>query len=122
MSAIRKGDNEMPMKITTDCTNCGICEILCPYAAIFPARVNWRKIHNRYFIFCEDTLLHDDFWSKEHYYIVPDKCTECIGKYPEPICKTGCIKKAIEIDRTHWESEEHLYAKKKYLETMPGCL
>mgnify|MGYP003429000415 FL=1 len=112
----------MPMKITKDCTNCSICEIICPYNAIFPAGVNWRKIHNRYFTFCDESLIYDDFWSQNHYYVVPDKCTECVGKYPEPICKTGCTKRAIENDHEHWESEEHLFAKKEYLETMPGLI
>jgi len=110
----------MPMKIATNCENCGLCEILCPYNAIYPAGVNWRKIHNRYFIFCEEDLVHDDFWSASHYYVVPDKCTECVGKYPAPICKTACTKNAVLLDTEHPESEEHLFSKKEYLETMPG--
>ena len=110
----------MPMQILQNCTNCGICEILCPYNAIYPGGVNWRKIHNRYFIFCDEELIHDVFWSPDHYYVVSDKCTECIGKYPEPICKTACTKDAIVIDTEHRESEEHLIAKKEYLETMLG--
>jgi ferredoxin len=110
----------MPFKISNDCINCGICEIICPYNAIYPGGVNWRKIHNRYFTFCEDISFYDDFWSREHYYVVPDKCTECVGKYPQPICKSVCPVKGCAIDKDHWESEEHLYAKKDYLETIPG--
>lgn len=112
----------MPMKINENCTNCGICEMLCPYNAVYPGGVNWRKIHNRYFVFCEEEVIHDDFWSPYHFYVVPDKCTECIGKYPEPICKTACTKNAMIKDGVHWESEEHLFAKKDYLETMPGWI
>lgn len=110
----------MPLRISNGCDNCGICEILCPYSAIYAKGVNWRKIHNRYFVYCGESLLFDEFWSREHYYIVPDKCTECIGKYPEPICTAACTKGCLEKDDLHPESEEHLYAKKEYLETMPG--
>ncbi len=53
---------------------------------------------------------------------MPDKCTECVGKYPEPICKTACTKNAMANDRDHWESEAHLFAKNEYLETMPGLI
>lgn len=112
----------MPMMILDNCTNCGICEILCPYNAIYAGGVNWRKIHNRYFMYCDESLAHDEFWSPKHYYIVPDKCTECIGKYPEPICKTACTKDGCVQDADHLETEEHLYAKKQYLETMPGYI
>lgn len=112
----------MPLKISDACTNCGICEILCPYNAIYPGGVNWRKIHNKYFVFCEETLVYDEFWSPYHYYVVPYKCTECIGKFPQPICKSACTKKAMVSDLEHRESEEHLFSKKEYLETIPGWM
>jgi ferredoxin len=110
----------MPVKITDFCVNCGVCEIICPYNAIYRGGSNWRKAQNRYYVFCDEELEYDEFWSRDHYYIVPYKCTECIGKYPEPICMTVCSKNCCIADEKHRENEEHLYAKKKYLETMPG--
>jgi ferredoxin len=110
----------MPLKINSNCLNCGVCEILCPYNAIYPGGVNWRKIKSKYFAFCDDKLTYDDFWNPTHYYIVPDKCTECVGIFPVPVCKTACSKNAVEFDSNHWESIEHLYSKKQYLETLSG--
>jgi ferredoxin len=108
------------MKISNSCNNCGICEILCPYQAIYPRGINWRKVQNKYLIFCDEPVNADDFRSLEHYYIVPDKCTECVGKYPEPICAAACSISCLDKDKSRPESEEHLFAKKEYLETMAG--
>jgi ferredoxin len=63
----------MALKITDDCINCGSCEIECPYGAVYPAGTNWRMIDNKYFRFCEDTKHYDEYFSKMHYYIVPEK-------------------------------------------------
>lgn len=110
----------MSLKITDKCINCGVCEMECPYEAVFPAGMNWRKIQNKYFRFCADNSAYDEFFSLKHYYIVPDKCTECKGMYDLPKCQEICPIKCCIADKEHWESEEHLYAKKMYLETMPG--
>lgn len=110
----------MPFRISDECNNCGICEIICPYNAIYPGGVNWRKIHNRFYTYPEDDSVVDYFWSRDHYYIVPERCTECIGKYPAPICISVCPLKEFSINKDHWESNEHLYAKKEFLERIPG--
>ena len=110
----------MPVKITSFCNNCGVCEIVCPYDAIYKGGSNWRKIQNRYYVYCDEGLEYDMFWSKEHFYVVPDRCTECIGKYPEPICMTVCTKNCLLFDESNRESEDHLRAKKEYLESIPG--
>jgi len=110
----------MPVRITNFCNNCGVCEIICPYNAIYKGGLNWRKIQNRYFVYCDEGLEYDMFWSKEHFYVVPDKCTECIGKYPEPICMAACTRNCCIIDESNRESEDHLIAKKEYLESLSG--
>ena len=108
----------MALKITDDCFNCGACEIECPYGAISPPGVNWRRIQNKYLSFCEDKSVKDKFYSDKHYYIVPDECTECKGIYYMPKCFMICPISGIIPDPEHWESEEHLFAKKDYLDTM----
>ena len=110
----------MPVRITNFCNNCGVCEIICPYNAIYKGGSNWRKIQNRYFVYCDEGLEYDMFWSKEHFYVVPDKCTECIGKYPEPICMAACTRNCCIIDGTNRESEEQKKKKKEYLESLSG--
>jgi ferredoxin len=109
---------EMALKITNDCMNCSACEVECFYGAIFPPGVNWRRMQNKYLSLCEDKSVKDDFYSGTHYYIVPDECTECKGISPIPRCIMMCPVSAIVADKQHWESEEHLYAKKEYLDAM----
>lgn len=108
----------MALKIMDDCNNCGACEVKCPYNAIFPGGVKWRRVSNKYLRFCEDTCVKDDFYSDTHYYIVPDECTECKGISEYPRCLMICPIAGIVPDGKHWESEEHLYAKKEYLDTL----
>ncbi len=108
----------MALKISEDCINCAACEMECPYDAIYPGGVNWRKIENKYLHFCTDETLKDEFYSDTHYYIVPDECTECIGISDIPRCMKMCPISGIIPDEKHWESEEHLFSKKIYLDTM----
>jgi ferredoxin len=108
----------MALKIINDCINCGVCEIECPYDAIFPPGVNWRRMQNKYLSFCEDKSIKDEFYSDNHFYIVPDECTECKGISDVPRCLIVCPISGIVSDEKHWESEEHLYAKKQYLDTL----
>lgn len=108
----------MALKISNDCMNCGICEIECPYNAIYPAGLNWRRVKNKYLALCEDKSFTDDFYSAMHYYIVPDMCTECKGISETPKCIMVCPLSGIEKDIERWESEEHLYSKKQYLDIL----
>ena len=53
--------------------------------------------------------------SDEVYYIIPDKCTECIGFHDEPQCAAVCPVDCCVPDDEHVESEEVLMSKKKFL-------
>ena len=62
----------MAMKITDDCTSCGVCEPECPVDAISEG--------------------------EEIYIIDADLCVECEGHFDEPqcveVCPMDCIVKA----------------------------
>ena len=108
----------MALKITNECSNCGICEVECPYEAIYPPGESFRKMQNRYFSFCKSKDVKDKFYSDQHYYIIPDRCNECKGISNVPKCLIACPIKGLVHDPEFRESEEHLYAKKEYLDTL----
>ena len=58
----------MAIKITEECINCGACEPECPNTAIYAGGVQFEYGGQMY------EPLSNDF-----YYIVPEKCTECVG-------------------------------------------
>jgi len=88
----------MAIMITDDRINCGACEPECPNTAIYEGGVEWRM--------ADGTNLSGDYTietgeaisveaeqapgSDEFYYIVPDKCTECVGFHEEPQCAAVC--------------------------------
>ena len=49
------------------------------------------------------------------YYIVSDKCTECVGFHDEPQCAAVCPVDCCVDDPGHRESEEDLLAKKAFM-------
>ncbi len=53
--------------------------------------------------------------SDEIYYIVPNKCTECVGFHEEPQCAAVCPVDCCVPDPNHVESKEQLLAKKEKL-------
>ncbi len=112
----------MAIKITEDCINCGACEPECPNNAIYEAGVNWT--------FRDGTTLSGSVpfrgasidaeqknspISDEVYYIVPEKCTECIGFHEEPQCAAVCPVDCCVPDPEHVESEEILLNRKEFL-------
>ena len=113
----------MAIKITDECINCGACEPECPNNAIYDAGVSWR--------FSEGTSLSGviDFGdgstldadeeqaaiSDEVYYIVSDKCTECVGFHDEPQCAAVCPVDCCVDDEDIRETEDELLAKKAWL-------
>jgi ferredoxin len=112
----------MAIIITEECINCGACEPECPNNAIYEGGVEWR--------FSEGTTLTgmatlvdgrkvdsnethapiDD----EVYYIVPDKCTECMGFHEEPQCAAVCPVDCCVPDPDR-EEEESLLLKRQSL-------
>jgi len=113
----------MAIKITDECINCGACEPECPNNAIYDAGAAWR--------FSDGTGLKGviDFGdgntldagetqaalSDDIYYIVPDKCTECVGFHDEPQCAAVCPVDCCVDDEDVRETKEELLAKKEWL-------
>ncbi len=92
----------MSLKITDECINCGACQPECPNEAIFPAGEDYE------FNGKTNPALSQDFS-----YIVPDKCTECVGFHDEPACAAVCPTDACVKDRE--ESKDVLLARAKSL-------
>ena len=53
--------------------------------------------------------------SDDYYYIVPDKCTECVGFHEEPQCAAVCPVDCCVPDPDRRESDEILLARKEKL-------
>jgi len=111
----------MAIKITDECINCGACEPECPNNAIYEGGAEWR--------FADGTTLSGMFHGKNSgidtdandpqtpksmdvYYIVTDKCTECVGFHDEPQCAAVCPVDCCVDDPDYRESKEDLLAKK----------
>ena len=113
----------MAIKITEECINCGACEPECPNNAIYEGGAEWR--------FSDGTTLKGMFTSKsgvagdasqphepksmDVYYIVTDKCTECVGFHDEPQCAAVCPVDCCVDDEDARESKEELLEKKAAL-------
>jgi ferredoxin len=113
---------DMAIKITDECINCGACEPECPNNAIYDAGSAWR--------FSDGTNLRgiidfgttqvdaeavQDAVSDEYYYIVSDKCTECKGFHDEPQCAAVCPVDCCVDDEDVRETETELLEKKAWL-------
>lgn len=113
----------MAIKITDECINCGACEPECPNNAIYEGGAEWR--------FSDGTALRGTYTSKsgmtvdaeepqtpksmDIYYIVTDKCTECVGFHDEPQCAAVCPVDCCVPDEDNVESKEDLHEKKDSL-------
>jgi ferredoxin len=113
----------MAIMITDECINCGACEPECPNNAIYEGGVEWR--------FSDGTDLKGHVVGKngseadadtenepkamDVYYIVTDKCTECVGFHDEPQCAAVCPVDCCVDDPDFRESQEDLMAKKEFL-------
>src|SRR4029450_2800760 len=70
----------MATMITSECINCGACEPECPNTAIYQGAVEWQA---------PDGAMHAAL-SNEIFYIVPEKCTECVGFHDHEACAAVC--------------------------------
>jgi len=95
----------MALLITDECINCGACEPECPNNAIYEGGVKWELGSSTF------PPVSDDY-----FYIVPDKCTECVGYYDEPQCMAVCPVDCIIKNPDRVETKEELLAKKEKLE------
>ncbi|SDK76853.1 4Fe-4S dicluster domain-containing protein [Catalinimonas alkaloidigena] len=110
----------MAIMITDECINCGACEPECPNTAIYEGGVEWTyaggtdlegevKLLNGEVV---DAEAEQPPVSDEFYYIVTNKCTECMGFHEEPQCAAVCPVDCCVDDPDHRETEEELLAKK----------
>ena len=112
----------MAIMITDECINCGACEPECPNNAIYEPGVEWRysdetSLSGNIEINGEtiDANAPNDPVSDEVYYIVPSKCTECVGFHEEPQCAAVCPVDCCVPDPDHEEEEDVLMARKDFL-------
>ncbi len=97
----------MPVLITDECISCGSCEAECPNTAIYPAGEPYVIGGQKFAPLNED-----------HTYVVPAKCTECVGFADEPQCIPSCPTEAIILDTANPETHEQLQAKKDHLDAV----
>ncbi len=85
----------MATMITSECINCGACEPECPNTAIYQGAVEWEA---------PDGSMHPAI-SDEIFYIVPEKCTECVGFHDHEacaaVCPVDCCVPNPDIPETH---------------------
>jgi ferredoxin len=113
---------EMAIIITEECINCGACEPECPNTAIYEGGAQWNYAGGTTLkeIELEDGTMADaktqqEPVSDEFYYIVPTKCTECMGFHEEPQCAAVCPVDCCVDDPDIREDEETLLGKKAWL-------
>jgi ferredoxin len=113
----------MAIIITDECINCGACEPECPNNAIYEGGLEWRmkdgtKLTGRYILEDGKEVDVDDVnapISDDYYFIVPDKCTECVGFHEEPQCAAVCPVDCCVPDPDREETEGVLLARKDRL-------
>src|SRR5207302_1297990 len=85
----------MATVITSECINCGACEPECPNTAIYQGGVEWQA---------QDGATHPAL-SDDIFYIVPEKCTECVGFHDHEacaaVCPVDCCVPNPDIPETH---------------------
>jgi len=113
----------MAIMITDECINCGACEPECPNTAIYEGGVEWTwgggtgltgsiEMGDGSTMDAEEA---QEPISDEFYYIVSDKCTECMGFHEEPQCAAVCPVDCCVDDPDYRESEEELLTKKAWM-------
>lgn len=113
----------MAIMITDECINCGACEPECPNNAIYEGGVEWaisdgNTVRGKYKLLNGtevDAETKQMPVSNEYYYIVTDKCTECVGFHEEPQCAAVCPVDCCVPDPDHVESNEFLLERKARL-------
>jgi ferredoxin len=94
----------MATTITSECINCGACEPECPNTAIYAGAVAWELGGETHPAIAQDI-----------YYIVPSKCTECVGFHDHEACATVCPVDCCIPDPSNLETEGVLLARAREL-------
>jgi ferredoxin len=109
----------MAIMITDECINCGACEPECPNNAIYEAGAEWAWADGNNLTgtieFNGETVDVNKRFppvSNDYYYIVHNKCTECVGFHEEPQCAAVCPVDCCVPDPDHVETQEYLLQKK----------
>lgn len=90
----------MSTMITEECINCGACEPECPNTAIYEGGAQWESNGDQHPAIATDI-----------YYIVPQKCTECVGFFDQEQCAAVCPVDCCVPNPDDSENEEQLIAK-----------
>src|SRR5438105_7431820 len=101
----------MATVITAECINCGACEPECPNTAIYQGGVEWEL----------NGVKHPPV-ANDIFYIVPEKCTECVGFHDHEACAAVCPVDCCIPDPNIPETEDVLMARARELhpdETFP---
>jgi len=94
----------MATMITAECINCGACEPECPNTAIYQGGVPWEHNGKTF-----------PPISNEVFYIVPEKCTECVGFHEQEACAVVCPVDVCIPNPDIPETEDVLIARAKQL-------
>ena len=94
----------MSFKIIEECINCGACAPECPNTAIYAGGEDY-ELNGK-----SAAALSQDF-----HYIVPEKCTECVGFGDDPRCASVCPTDSCQKDPEKAETKDALLAKAKAL-------
>src|SRR5947207_12524601 len=94
----------MATVITSECINCGACEPECPNTAIYQGGVEWELNGVQHPAIAQDI-----------FYIVPEKCTECVGFYDHEACAAVCPVDCCVPDPNIPETQDVLLARARTL-------
>lgn len=113
----------MAIKITDECINCGACEPECPNNAIYETSEDWKysdgtSLSGKIILSNGNAVNADELQeplSDEVFFIIPDKCTECVGFHEEPQCAAVCPVDCCVPDEDNEETDAKLTAKQAFL-------
>src|SRR5712672_4022136 len=94
----------MATVITSECINCGACEPECPNTAIYQGGVEWEL----------NGATHPAI-AGDIFYIVPEKCTECVGFFDHEACAAVCPVDCCVPDPKIPETQDVLLERAKQL-------
>ena len=94
----------MATVITDECINCAACEPECPNTAIYEGGVEYQHEGSAH------QALSEDF-----FYIIPDRCSECVGFFDEEACAVVCPVDCCIPDPDRPETEVQLIERARVL-------